>query len=1129
VANDLAISLVGYACIMAVVLLEIIFIGRLMRGRGRIAILALAALLAGLIVQALALQDDLSICVAGQCVRGLLRSTENVLSNIPWSPDWIGKYTGVALINSMVLLAGPVIVLGFAVSARLLFANKDPNDIEDRTDGFRKWLVGRANKRLYGGLFGSAILTGGAIIAFAASNPRGMMWRDLLDHLGNTVWATPIVSFGLLWAASRTISMEDPAAATTPVEVAAPQPRIADLHKSYLAHYQKLLLFNAELRPLEQTAANTTLDRTSMIGRVIAAAQSLGYHQLEEMRNALDSGLIRFWKDPELGKDKSCPIFEESLTFLHFILFAELVLSSQDRGGCALLVVPETSLRRVEDQLQRALTVHFAGYTQRIWNADIQPQGIYDVLIISPERMESHLLSRADASFLDSLERLNLMIVLDYQNIDASLLRIRLARLRRLIGNRAVDVVCQSEPRAGLQQKLANTISALVQVTPERMEIGGRGSTERYWLFWRNDKPTLRQLLETELNSDDSSDKPTEVVSLTLLRAINQGYDATFFDPHGRAHRAAWKNVLESRPVPERLQRFMDADWALFPEDEERVVAIEDLGNLISAARKNTNFMHHADCLTLVVSHNYPMREYLLEVLRRAAASAEARHEGWNRIGESYLPIAPDPTGGPIELAIDLATEFIRTGNVTQHDIEARFREVLPGGVSDTLEIGPTKRGLEILFQHQRHFKPEIDIVKAQGHENVFRIKDQGRPHLEPNFLLPVRTDNGPPISFVDQQNEGLTFCQGSILQIRGFFYEVLHIYETHVTVRHANFPRLHRPVYLFARQYWVPFAPRLTFLEGKDVPAAAMGRSIYELRLLLRGSYDRRTVAFAAADEISFDLAHGDGGWKSIHVQKSSSNASIMLVRLALAANHPQVAGLDPAAFSELAFTLAATLQDTLRSFFPTLASGLAVMSPQAALSVETFIDVRGKSTIEPLDQLPFILYPRLIGADPNYELPAQDRESSGDIERRYYEDVTRGPASERSMRRLIDDYIRTALLDNDKTLQLSELIANQLFTTEPNRIIDLIIVEDASHDRGAMRALFEDHNWHHVVAAWAGFVQWAAAQAAESNFFYAFGRGRVPSTLTLPGAAEFLKILVQTRIDDSTAGDGPANHTRA
>jgi hypothetical protein len=1120
VLNDLAISLIGYVGVLTAALLEMLLIGRLMCGRGRIVILALAALPAGLIVQALIQWDGIQICVAGKCLRPLVRAVEAVLNNVPWSPDWIGKYTSVTLANVVLLLAGPLLVLTLAQLVGVL-SNKPLDDTGDRKDGFRKWLVGRGNKRLYGSLFGSAVLTGGAIIALAALNPRSAMWRDLLDDLSNVVWAAPILSFGLLWTACRSISIEDRATSVAPVHNAEAPPKIADLYDSYLGEYQELLLYHAALRPMAPVIARPPPDTASMIGRVVAAAQALGYNQLEEMRRTLDAAFGRSWKEPEEGRDKSCPIFEESPTFLHFILFAELVLSCQDRGGCTLLVAPETSLKRIEEQLRKALTIHFAGYTQRVWNAETQPQGVYDVLIVSPERMESDLLSRGDASILDALERLDLVMVLDYQNIDASLLRIRLARLRRLTGNRTIDVVCQSEPRAGLRPKLANTISALVPVTPDGIQIGGRGSAERYWLFWRNDTNTLRRLLAVEMNSDDHFGGPIEVVPLTLLRAIDQKYDAIFFDPYGRAHRATWRDVLDTRSVPDRLRPFMDADWTLFPGAVDRVVVIEDMANLIAAARKNMNFMHHADCLTHIVSHNYPMREYLLEVLRREVDGVIARREVGGRISDVYLPIAPHPTGGPIELAIDLATEFIRTGKVKQHDVEARFREVLPGGVSETLEIAPTKRGLQNLFGHQRNFKPEINIIETLGHEHEFEIKDQGRLHLEPNFLLPVKLPTGAAaISYVDQQDEGLTFGRGTLLQIRGFFYEVLHIFDTHVAVGHSQFPRSQRPVYLFARQYVVHFAPRLTFLEDKDVPAAALGRGVYELRLLLRGSYDRTTVAMAPADEISFNLARGDGGWESMHVQKSSSNASIMLVRFALAATHPQVANLDAAAFSRLAFTLAATLQDTLRSFFPALAASLAVMSPQAALSIDAFIEVLNTGTIEPLDQLPFNLYPRLIGE--HYGRAAPEGESPSEAERRHFEDVARGAAPERKVRELIDNYIRTVLSDAEQTMLLSGAMANQLFTAEPNRIIDLIIVEDASHDRGAVRALFEDYNWSHVVTAWAGFVQWASGQSGGDNFFYAFGRGRVPNVLALREAAEFLGTVVQNQKDRPAANEG-------
>lgn len=1113
--RDLLVSLSSYTGLVFAALLEVQLVGRLMSGRGRIVVLALFILLATPFLQYYFLSQNSRLCVGDICLHTLTRRVESMLNNIPWSPDWIANFTGAMLLNSALLLLGPVIVLACAQAARA-FSDNSLNLASDRNDGLRRFLIGGGNKSLYNGLLWSAILFGELIITLAAYNPRGAIWRDLLDQFGNMIWSAPILAFGLLHAASRTVPIRNGPRVDRNSGMPGSEPRIEDLYRNYLETYQDTLLFTGALSPPSQADASIEADRTQIVGRVVSAAKSLGYSQLGEMQQYLNAALEKFWEEPEPGKQKSCPIFEESLTFLHFILFAELILSCQDRGGSTLIVAPQPSLRRIETELRRALAVHFAGNTQRIWAAGNQPpQGIYDVVLVATEPMEAHLLSKEDGSIVDFLDRLDLVIVLDYQIIDAALLRIRLARLRRLIHHRTVSVVCQSEPRAGLREKLANTISALVPVTPESLDIGGRGSTERYWLLWRNDKTTLDKILEAEQDFIRYARDPVEIVPMTLARAIDQQYPATFFDPYGRAHRAAWKDFVKSMRTSQRMQDFMEADWTLFPEQNDRVVAIEDLANLVAAARKNMNFMHHPDCLTHVVSHNYPMREFLRDVLQRETSGAGRRREGWSRIGEAYLPIAAHPTGGPIELAIDLATEFIRSERVTQHDVEAHFREVLRNDASEDSEISPTKRGLENLFTLQRGFRTEVDVEKIVGHEYAFSIKVQGRADLEPNFLLPVRTIAGQaaPIAYVDRQDEGLTYCRDTLLQIQGDFYRVLNIYPTDIAVSHAPLPTSYRPIYLFARQYVVLFQPRQMFIEERDVPAAAMGRPVYTLRLLLRGTYKRSTVAMATADEMTFDLVGGDGAWERTNVEdKRSTNASIMLVRFALSRNHPQAGSLDATAFSRLAFTLAATLQDTLRSFFPTLASSLAVMSPQAEPGIKSFLDDLDSKGIEPIDQLPFNLYPRLV-AD-HFEPAEAASGSRSDAERRRFDDLARPAAPEHLVRGMIDDFIRRILVDADDATRIAAQIEDQLFTRDVNRIIDLIIVEDASHDRGAVRALFEEPNWPHVLTVWAEFVQWAARQKPDDpHFFYAFGRGRVPGVLTLDTAAAFLQTATRSR----------------
>jgi hypothetical protein len=1109
VTNDLTLSILGYAGLICITTIELLFVGRMMRGRGRMVLLTAIVFLLGLVGQFVLLNEDAPICAFGWCWHPMVVSVQRWLSDWPSPVLWLGKFTDFTLVNVFVLICGPMIVLLAAWASRALYASTPTNDAEDRRDRLRRLLIGRSTVWLYGDLFGSAVIIGGIIVWLAASNLHGAAGRDLVADLAKTVWAVPILGFGLLWRASHAVAPEDSAVRASPALAAATPRQIVDLFNSYLQAYRNFLMLGDAVLPAAPTVSATPPDLTTMIGRAIAAAQLQGYRQLDDMHQTLKTALGQFWKEQQGDTLKLCPIFEESLTFLHFILFAEIILSCQDRGGCTLLLAPKASLGRIERELRRALSVHFAGYTQQIWDGHSEPHGLYDVLIVSPEEIEANLLSRDNGSLRDALERLGLVMILDYQNIDASLLRIRLARLRRLTSNRALQVVCQSEPRAGLQSKVANTISVLVPVTPERVEIGGGGSAQRFWLFWRNDGATLRQLHLNELSRDINPAQPLEVLPLTLSRAMKQDYRAIYFDPYGRAHRASWLQALAGLHVAQQLQGVMNAEWAMYPGDGDRVVVIEDLANLISAARKNLNFMHNADCLTHVVSHNYPMREFLLKVLQQEIKGAADNRGVWSHLGTEYLPIAPNPTGGPTELAIDLATEFMRTGKVKQRDIEARFREVLRDGVAESLEIAPTMHGLTKLFEHQREITPDIRVTETLGHERVFEIEIAARALLEPRFLLPVKL-GGTTIHHVDQQDEGLTYYEGTLLQVDRDFVQVQQVFNTHVLVQHAQFPGAYRPAYLFARRYMVNFDPQLMFVEDEDVPQAAAGSPVEQLRFLLRGSYARRTVALATVNEISFDLPP----WRSINVEKASPNASIMLARFVLARTHPQVTKLTADDFSRLAFTLAATLQDTLRCFFPSLTSILAVLSPEAGPSIETFIEQQQNSEVDEIDLIPFNLYPRLVGE--HFEPPLPEGATSSDTERRTFEHLTEGPAPVKMVRTLIDRYIGTA--------QLNPPVPTRLLTTEPNRVIDLIVVEDASHDRGAVRALFEESNWTNVVKVWSRFVRWAATQRGTDNFYYQFGRGRVPKVLAFDEAAEFLDSLVRAQTDSAAPNPGPA-----
>lgn len=1110
-ASDLAVSLGAYAALVAAAGGFVFLIGKMFRGRGRVVLLAFGLLVLAAGVQVLLSLEEqlrLQLCILNWCWQSLLQWVNAGLAAVPWAPTWLDKFSAAALANALFLIIGPIAVLMVASLSTRLRGSEPLDDESDRKHRLRVPLLGRPSCTLYASLFAASAMIGFCIVAFVTYNPGTILGRDVAEVLGRLIWAGPILCFGLLCGASRAVEVPERASAVRRVEAPQASRSLGDLIESYRAEYEDVLLHWDHVRRDVPVGPEPDRDPGTLIGRVIEAARSVGYTQLDDLRQTLDVVLSDLRNDPAPGRQKPCPVFAESLTFLHFILFAELILSCQDRGGTTLLLAPETSLERIEEQLRHALSVHFAGHTQRIWSRSRQPDRMYDILIVSPERIEAEVLSRDDNSIRDALERLGLVLILDYQNIDPSLLRIRLARLRRVIGERALDVLCQSEPRAGLRTKVAETISALVRLDPRPLSIGGRGNVDRFWLFWRNDRRTLEKMLEREVGVGHI-EPSHELVPLTLVRAIQKGFDATFYDPYGRAYREPWARLQAFVNLPNKLIGHMESGWSRFPGVEDQVVVIEDLNNLVVAARMNMNFMHNPECLTHVVSQNYPMREFLRDVLKREAEQARRHQEGWSGLGQLYLPIAPNPSGGPTELAMDLASEFIHSGRLKQREIEARFGEIVPGGVADSLEIAPTERGLEKLFELQRGFRPEIIAHDVLGHEQEFEVKIQGRLHLEPSFLLPVYVPGqDDPITYVDRQDEGLTFVRGTMLQVGGDFYEVSDVTDIKMDARLSDFSLGHRPLYRFERQYMVPFRSKTTFIEGNpDIPAD-MARWVYELRLLLRGTFERHTVAKADALEFEVNLWADDGRWDSADSERRSShNASIMLVRLALAESHPQATKLDGDAFGRLAFTLAATLQDVLASLLPSLAPRIAVLSPQAAPAISQVLTMAGKTAAEPIDLFPVHLYPRLVGE--HFEVAERTGDTTSDLERRLYEDRFRFPAPAELMRKAIDDYLRNALPPG----KLFPLLSKLLLDGAPGRVIDLIIVEDASHDRGGVRALFEEANWNNVVKVWAEFVEWTAKNAGEPWLYYRFGSDRLPAVFAFEEAREFLHVLAEGR----------------
>ncbi len=874
------------------------------------------------------------------------------------------------------------------------------------------------------------------------------------------------------------------------------------MYESYTADFRAHLLL-AKASPAEGLqAGRTDVDETAeRIARVAKRENLAGSAALGAALGRKLSGIWGGTHGAASGNsERLALLIGEEANYLHFLVLAELILSAQDRGTTTLVIAPESSFDRIGTAIGRALQAFEGGPTQRLFLGNEQPSGRYDIVVSSLQRLEADILSSREASLEEARRRFGLLIVIDLHRLDTTLLRLRLIRLSRLLEGRALLTVAQSAPRAGLRPQLLAVLAPLSVETVRPISLIGQDAARRFQLVWRNDAEALKALFERDLGRP-LPDTAVELAPLILARAWKRGIAATFYDLAGRIDSKLWLGTVPSQvraPLvgigPDEMRDF-EAGKVSFPRREHRVVVIEDLANLVEAMSRSVNFMNNPGVLVHIVAHDYPLRDFFCN---------ELQEDGGR---ESLLPIASSPRGGPAELALALADEILKAPNgcVSERALTRCFED---SDVGERLQhdtwADTTRRGLTELLGAQLGYVPEIRVETSAGHERQLIFRAAHELRLDPTYMLDLRRDgrSDPYRSYLDRNDNGLTYIESSLILLRGSFVTIKRVDTDEGEVKVAtaeigssiaNLHTLNRPRYRFSRLYDPNMLAKELVLLGERVSAATA--PMQSLVLLLRGPVTRFTVGFHEMAELARPFTAGHAPkWQEETVRTDMRQAVQILLRLRVGDS----VGADRA---RCAFTLAATLQDVLWSMFPSDGERLAVLSPQAAPAVDEVLKMDHETeSADPFELYPAVLMPRLAEglADVEPREPSRVWTPGG---------LLRPPVEE--SRAL--DRIARMIKAHQRDTEGEEILSDEAVArfSEGDRFLDFLLIEDASHDLGCLRALFENSHREAVMNVWCRYVRWCAGRAGVADFYYRYGDPgeRIPAIFDFEAAADVLE----------------------
>lgn len=804
--------------------------------------------------------------------------------------------------------------------------------------------------------------------------------------------------------------------------------------------------------------------------------------------------------------------FMETLTPRHFEhlsrLLQRLVI---DRGRSAIIICPPQSLNVVETAFQQ--TAHQRRNAQvQVWrvldhvpNRDLP----IDVIVCSLEHLQE--MCNKSEEYDTELRRLGAIFVLNLDQIDTGLLRIATERLRSLVPHHDdVSVIAQSEPILDQDQRVAQLIWSGEKLIHSGLRIDDQSN--RFVTIWnaRSDE-TGRDAEKEKLDLSARLMRFSFEESDELMDSGNHSgppLGPYIWDRFGRFNQTYWrKNVVRALRNDEN-EKIADIFTNIEPQrlgpppSSYPIAVIEDVSNLADALRLGVG-NGEMDVVVEIVQRNYPLGNLMYEKLSNGldeagSDSRELRHV-LDKFHEEFGSLSPLPKNGPVEHAQAVVAELeARRQGMSQRRIKA-LREFTDSKTLRQLRVSATKVGLSRLFQLAIGARLQLNQSRDDNHIPNYAVSDSDRERARRagslRFLDLFDTNNRrQPIKLADADH-GLTYALGTELLIDETRFKVnrqpqdgysIGVQRDEDVMTDTSFER----VYAFHLPREVSFEPANRHAIRNEDNFAVIdcmqepnGKHPSELALC-HLQVARRTVATHRYQSIDHPFADDRAPQRyPCDVPAPSRLRNALLLRTYGAQQKGR--RTQKSQFSNTAFTLCVTLQDTLQALFPMQFRRLAVFSPgDLGLRMDN-LSTTARSSTEALRHFAIRRQPclGLLYPDSDEVNPSPDVQLLREASDRF------------------EDF-GSAVLTKARHEQNLRPIEN----AEP--LIDLYIVEDSDHDLGVVRAISED--WKRVLELWLEFLTYCENYARNNGeFFYKFGTTAVPDCFDFAGAREIVESL--------------------
>lgn len=779
--------------------------------------------------------------------------------------------------------------------------------------------------------------------------------------------------------------------------------------------------------------------------------------------NALKFGLR------ELYQNETCLLFSETLTEAHFALFADLIQSCQDEGGVALLLCPDKRALAIEEALVQKFGLYYPNFVHRgcLLGRDAPVRALlFNFLIVPDSAFEVDFLENTD-KFDKELRRVRLLLCLDLQDLDLSLLRLHLRRLFFSLPKWNIRVVCQAEGLPTLPTLVSNFLpkGQPGPASPIRL----RPDTRKSWhaLVW-NDTPTTSRELASFYGGQYQPFLAT--LPLLMIPVWLRRISIFQFDPEMVRDSRLW-HLLGNNWLPQLEQTRSISDRPLqqpagcyvLKEHIAQVVCVEDRNNLALAFNRTYGFRRKADALLNICSRSYPLRDLLVRQLKTCQTLT---------MQERWLPVAPVPEAGITELVYLLNRELLQEDGLGR----SKLREYLafaPSRLLERMGIGANRPGLQNLYRKQfGSLAPNILRDFDEDNEEFYYIPKEDRRTTRLEFFFKVAGGPEKWVFRLPKTDEGLTYAAGTLIQLKGDdvgsttgnFYMVESIREEKVNVRLSHYldqGMLTRPVYVFARRYGLSFTNEDAAEEGEEVSRPVNPR-LQVFTAHVHACFWRKSVGYYRLKDGELPFADVEPKFFDAVGERIKVNRRYKSVL------HLHFVGQEIGQWREadngrarLAFSLCVILQDVIETLFPFHAHRIAVVSDSAKLLYDK-IDTAQEDSLDRFLKHRYSILCEVAGN------PI---------------DVWRQQSWQKSM------------------------------TDDPS--LNLFIIEDADHDLGVVRAIrdqLEEGIWLRCQE----YCSWLVDDDASRSPYHNFGRAEAATILDFQAAKNFLDLMIKGRQSD-------------